>query len=253
MKKFIGIVQFLTRMPINMDIGFIEDFHESTRYFPLVGLILGIIYYVIGYIGEMCFNNNFIVATLILVGTAMLTGGLHLDGLGDTFDGLYSYRDKERILEIMKDSRVGTNALLSVVFVLLLKLGFLMELLNQNKLWVVIIMPVIARTMQVLSCYHGKTPRAHGMGNIFIGKVSNTSLGIALSTTIVITLGVLWLFESFSLNVVIETTVLIGIVIVILKLFERSVYRKIDGITGDVLGCICELTELGVCIAMYFL
>lgn len=250
MKKFIGIIQFLTRIPININIGFVEDFHESIKYFPLVGLILGICYYFIGYIGQHFFND-FIVAVLILVGTVLLTGGLHLDGLGDTFDGLYSYREKERILEIMKDSRIGTNALLSVMLVFLLKLGFLMSLLQQNKLWVVIIMPVIARTIQVLACYKGKTPRAHGMGNIFIGKVSNCCLGIALSTAIMIVIGTIALFDT--LTILIKAIILLGLLVIALKWFEKSVYKKIDGITGDVLGCICELAELGVCIVLYFL
>lgn len=252
MKRFIGIIQFLTRIPIPVEVGFDEAFHKSTRYFPLVGLILGICYYLIGFISQMFFED-YIAAVLILLGTVILTGGLHLDGVGDTFDGLYSYRDKERILEIMKDSRLGTNALLSILFLLLLKLGFLYSLLEQGKLWVVIIMPVVARTLQVVACYKGKTPREQGMGNIFIGKVSNLSLGIALGAAFICVIGVIVLFNPFSWILILKVIGAVLIVATILKLFERSVYHKIDGITGDILGCICEMAELGVCIVMYFI
>lgn len=252
MKRFIGIIQFLTRIPIPVDVGFDEEFHKSTRYFPLVGLILGLCYYLIGLISQMFFEN-YIAAVLILLGTVILTGGLHLDGVGDTFDGLYSYRDKARILEIMKDSRLGTNALLSILFLLLLKLGFLYSLLEQGKLWVVIIMPVVARTLQVVACYKGKTPREQGMGNIFIGKVSNISLSIALGLGLICVIGATLLFNPFSWGLMIKVIGSIVIVGLALKLFERSVYQKIDGITGDILGCICEMAELGICIAMYFI
>ena len=73
--------------------------------------------------------NPYITAVLVLASEVILTGGLHIDGLGDSFDGLYSYRDKEKILEIMKDSRLGTNGLLAIVIVFLLKVGFLNSLL----------------------------------------------------------------------------------------------------------------------------
>lgn len=252
MKRFIGIIQFLTRIPIPVDVGFDEEFHKSTRYFPLVGLILGLCYYLVGSISQLFFSD-YITAVLILLGTVVLTGGLHLDGVGDTFDGLYSYRDKERILEIMKDSRLGTNAMLSILFLILLKLGFLVSLLGQDKLWVVIIMPTLARTFQVIACYKGKTPRPQGMGNIFIGKVSKLSLGIAVGLAAVITVGVLLIFNPFSWQFILKAAVAIAVVAFALKLFERSVYKKIDGITGDILGCICEMAELGICIVMYFI
>ncbi len=251
MKRFIGIMQFLTRIPMPITVDLDEEFHKGICYFPLVGLILGLCYYFIGCIGRIIFND-YITAVFILLGTVLLTGGLHLDGVGDTFDGLYSYRDRERILEIMKDSRLGTNALLSILFLILLKLGFLISLLEQDKLWGVVIMPVIARTMQVIVCYKGKTPRENGMGNIFIGKVSRSTLSIVLGIASVTTMIVVCIASPCSWRMLIRVAIAIGSVVGTLKVFERSVYQKIGGITGDILGCICELAELGVCIVLYF-
>ena len=249
MKRFIGIIQFLTRIPIPIEIGFDEDFHKSTRYFPLVGFILGICYCIVGRV-TMLFFNDYITAVVIVLSTVLLTGGLHLDGVGDTFDGLYSYRDKERILEIMKDSRLGTNALLAILFVILLKIGFIYTLLQQQKLWGIILMPVIARTMQVVACYKGKTPRNKGMGNLFIGKVSKVSLSLAVVLAMIITIATIFLFNGLDGMLLWKVLGVIIIVQVFVKLFEKSVYQKIDGITGDILGCICELVELMICIGL---
>lgn len=250
MKRLIGIIQFMTRIPIPVDTGFDEEFHKSIIYFPIVGLILGICYWIIARIGLAVFNP-YITAVFVLAGEVILTGGLHLDGLGDSFDGLYSYRDKDRILEIMKDSRLGTNGLLAIVIVFLLKASFLTALLEQNNLWPILIMPVAARSMQVVACYQTQTPREKGMGNIFIGKVSTVYLTGVIALMIGIHLSTIWLIGTdFSY---IREVLTLGIMILAVKVFIQSVYKKIDGITGDILGCICELAELIYLILTYIM
>lgn len=250
MKRLIGIIQFMTRIPIPIDVGLDEDFHKSTIYFPIVGLVLGICYMLVAKIGLALFNP-YITAVLVLASEVILTGGLHIDGLGDSFDGLYSYRDKEKILEIMKDSRLGTNGLLAIVIVFLLKVGFLNSLLEQNILWPILTMPVVARSMQIVASYKTRTPREKGMGNIFIGKVSTSYLIGVIVLMLGINLGSIYLMEGQMLYAIQIPTLLIMVVGV--KLFVRSVYKKIDGITGDILGCICELSELVYLIILYML
>lgn len=250
MKRLIGIIQFMTRIPIPVDTGFDEDFHKSIIYFPIVGLVLGICYMLVARLGLVLFNP-YITAVLVLASEVILTGGLHLDGLGDSFDGLYSYRDKEKILEIMKDSRLGTNGLLAIVIVFLLKVGFLNSLLEKNILWPILTMPVVARSMQVIACYRTKTPREKGMGNIFIGKVSTSYLIGVITLMLGINLGSIYLMEGQILYANEIITLLIMAVGV--KLFVKSVYKKIDGITGDILGCICELSELVYLMIIYMM
>lgn len=243
MKRLVGIIQFMTRIPIPVDTGFDEDFHKSIIYFPIVGLILGICYYLVARVGSVLFDP-YITAVLVLTSEIILTGGLHLDGLGDSFDGLYSYREKDKILEIMKDSRLGTNGLLGILIVLLLKVGLLNSLLQQNVLWPILTMPVVARSMQVLACYKTKTPREKGMGNIFIGKVSTVYLIGTTLLMLVINGGIILLLaRSGSVQYLKEGMILI-IMGLWVKGFIDSVYKKIEGITGDILGCICELSEL---------
>ena len=105
----------MTRIPIKADIGFDEEFHKSIVYFPLVGFVIGLISFLIGSLALKIFDP-FVTSILIVAGEVILTGGLHIDGLGDTFDAIYSNRDKERMLEIMKDSRLGTNSLLAILY-----------------------------------------------------------------------------------------------------------------------------------------
>lgn len=250
MKRLIGIIQFMTRIPIPIDTGFDENFHKSTIYFPIVGLILGVCYYIVALIGLKIFDP-YITAVLVLASEVLLTGGLHLDGLGDSFDGLYSYRDKEKILEIMKDSRLGTNGLLAIILVFLLKIGFLNSLLSQEILWPIVTMPVVARSMQVLACYKTKTPRERGMGNIFIGKVSMTYLVGTILLMLGISGGSIFLASDVDYLIYLKEVICLIIMAIWVRLFIDSVYKKIDGITGDILGCICELSELIYLILVY--
>ena len=121
----------MTRIPIKADIGFDEEFHKSIVYFPLVGFVIGLISFLIGILALKIFDP-FVTSILIVAGEVVLTGGLHIDGLGDTFDAIYSNRDKERMLEIMKDSRLGTNSLLAILFLVLIKIGLRNSLISAN-------------------------------------------------------------------------------------------------------------------------
>ncbi len=98
MKRFILILQFLTRIPIKLNVGFDDEFYKSIVYFPLVGFVIGILSYLIGWISMLLFEP-FIASIIITLAGVLITGGLHIDGLGDTFDAIYSYRDKEKCLK----------------------------------------------------------------------------------------------------------------------------------------------------------
>ena len=186
MNRFISILQFMTRIPIRIETGFDEEFHKSIVYFPLVGFVIGIITYIFGWLSLTIFDP-FISAIVITLIEVLTTGGLHIDGLGDTFDAIYSNRDKERILEIMKDSRLGTNSLLAIMFLILLKIGFINSLVQNNLSWLVIFMPVIGRIGVMIMTYKTVTPRAKGMGNLFIGKCTRGMLitGIVYSSILI--------------------------------------------------------------------
>ena len=252
MKRFISILQFMTRIPINIDTGFDEEFHKTITYFPLVGLVLGVLIYIIGLVSGIFFDS-FITSIIVTLALVILTGGLHIDGLGDTFDAIYSYRDKERMLEIMKDSRLGTNSLLAIIFLILLKIGFIYSIINNNLLWTVIFMPVVARLGVIVMMYKTVTPRENGMGNLFIGKVSTSMFTIAILYTIILMIGIsklILLASTFEAMMLISTII---ILFVFNNLFKKHIYKKIDGVTGDILGCTIELGELIYLFCIYLL
>ena len=252
MKRFISILQFMTRIPINIDTGFDEEFHKTITYFPLVGLVLGVLIYIIGLVSGIFFDS-FITSIIVTLALVILTGGLHIDGLGDTFDAIYSYRDKERMLEIMKDSRLGTNSLLAIMFLILLKIGFIYSIINNSLLWTVIFMPVVARLGVIVMMYKTVTPRENGMGNLFIGKASTSMFTIAILYTIILIIGISKLIFLAS---TIEAMMLISKIILLFifnNLFKIHISNKIDGVTGDILGCTIELGELIYLFCIYLL
>lgn len=252
MKRFISILQFMTRIPINIDTGFDEEFHKTITYFPLVGLVLGVLIYIIGLVSGIFFDS-FITSIIVTLALVILTGGLHIDGLGDTFDAIYSYRDKERMLEIMKDSRLGTNSLLAIMFLILLKIGFIYSIINNNLLWTVIFMPVVARLGVIVMMYKTVTPRENGMGNLFIGKASTSMFTIAILYTIILMIGIsklIFLASTFEAMMLISTII---VLLIFNNLFKKHIYKKIDGVTGDILGCTIELGELIYLFCIYLL
>lgn len=252
MKRFISILQFMTRIPINIDTGFDEEFHKTITYFPLVGLVLGVLIYIIGLVSGIFFDS-FITSIIVTLALVILTGGLHIDGLGDTFDAIYSYRDKERMLEIMKDSRLGTNSLLAIMFLILLKIGFIYSIINNSLLWTVIFMPVVARLGVIVMMYKTVTPRENGMGNLFIGKASTSMFTIAILYTIILIIGIsklIFLVSTFEAMMLISTII---ILFIFNNLFKKHIYIKIDGVTGDILGCTIELGELIYLFCIYLL
>ena len=233
----------MTRIPIKADLGFDEEFHKSIVYFPLVGFVIGLISFVVGSLAIKIFDP-FLTSILIVAAEVILTGGLHIDGLGDTFDAIYSNRDKERMLEIMKDSRLGTNSLLAILFLILIKIGLINAMINSNLMCLIIFMPMISRLSVIVMLYKTVTPRKVGMGNIFIGKATlNMFITAIVYTSIIIVVISKFIFLSTSLNII---KLLSSILVVMLfdNLFKKSVYKKIDGVTGDILGCTIELGEL---------
>jgi len=238
MKSFILMIQFLTRIPIPIELDVTkEDFQKGPVYFPVIGMIIGCILYTLYHISNGHISP-LLLALIIVVAEVLITGGLHLDGLSDTFDGIYSNRDKERMLEIMKDSRLGANGALALFFFMLLKIALIMELNPEWAMLVIITMPVIGRFNILVACRFSKYAREDGMGNFFIGKVSNFKLFLGFMMTLAFVVGV----GNYELELLILLVGSLGFV----SYYIQHVKKKIDGMTGDTLGALCELTEIVV-------
>jgi adenosylcobinamide-GDP ribazoletransferase len=113
-------------------------------YFPVVGFIIGVMVALFDYCGSFLFNGS-IMAVLDASLLAILSGALHLDGLADSADGLFSHRGRERALEIMKDSRVGVMGVVAIVFIMALKIASISGIEQHRRLMLELI-PALSRS-----------------------------------------------------------------------------------------------------------
>ncbi|MGE4283628.1 MAG: adenosylcobinamide-GDP ribazoletransferase, partial [Clostridia bacterium] len=230
-KKIILMIQFLTQIPIpvNLDANE-EDFGKGLAFGPLIGLLIGAFitatYYAAGLVSPGLFA-----AAVTMIFYAFITGGLHIDGLGDTFDGLFSNRSKERILEIMRDSRVGTNAVIGIVSMFLLNIACIAEFQADTAIKILLLMPVIGRLGSVCSAGMSKYARSgSGLGKAFIDYCGIKQIIIG---TIISGIIAFMLFNVKGFVFVVAT-------IVFTYLFVRFVTARIGGMTGDTCGAACE-------------
>ncbi|WP_300280269.1 adenosylcobinamide-GDP ribazoletransferase [Peptacetobacter sp.] len=256
MKRFLNTLRFLTRIPVRTSGEFDEEFYKGMYYFPLIGFIIGLIMYVVSLLlGILLPGDALVISIMVVFLEVIITGGLHLDGLGDTADAFFSNRDKEKMLEIMKDSRLGTNSLLAILFNILIKVGIITTFLNRGMSYMIVAMPAISRLVVILLAKKTESPRENGMGNVFIGKATNSMIIIGFVYTMIILAGFLYLINGMQITGMYAPMgcIFIGIVITALveSLIKKSSIKKIGGITGDVLGYGIEVAEIVFIIVVY--
>ncbi len=228
-KGFILSLQFFTRIPMNKQIDFNkENLKYSVFYLPLVGFIIGglaglVFYFLSPY-------NLMIASFITLLMTIILTGGLHIDGLSDTFDGFFSNRDKERTLEIMKDSRIGAFGVLSIVLIVLFKFILIFNITNLP----LVLALSFANSRLVIAWIIStkKSSKSKGLGKMF--NDSNPK-------NLVLVSGIIYCIILIFLDIKYLIPLLINFILG--QYISYVSYKKIDGLTGDVYGSIIELGE----------
>ena len=163
-KGLILSLQFYTRIPVNIPIDFnSKNIKYSIFFLPLVGALIGtlggLIYYMIRP------YNTLIAGLTALLVTIITTGGLHIDGLSDTFDGFLSNRNKAKILEIMQDSRIGAFGVLSIVLLILFK--FILIISIENLPIALILSFANSRLIVSRIISYKKISKPEGLGNLF--------------------------------------------------------------------------------------
>jgi len=232
MKTFLFILQFMTRLPVPAAIEFTrERLVRGMVFLPIVGMIVG------GLAAGVYVLASSIVPPgaavfLSLSAWVLLTGGLHLDGLADTCDGVFSYRPREPILTIMKDPRIGTNGVLAVVLVLAAKFTALVSLDGRSLVAALVAAAAAGRLALVLAAALGNYAREEeGLGS-FVNRTGWRQFVPAL----VLTLPVLF-FDPFAMAIAAGSAMAVPL--------GMHVYlkRKLGGVTGDTLGACVEMGE----------
>lgn len=250
MRNFIIACQFLTRITIIPNLEVREgEMASSARAYPLVGFVLGLFLLLLFTALNDALGFPILTTAIILViAEIFVTGGLHLDGLMDCADGLFSYRPKERILEIMKDSHVGANAVLALVSMILLKVALLLTVLPEHP-WILVFMPLVSRWVMVdLAVRFPYAGKLGSLGGTIIGQVGTSEFRVATISALMAVIGTIvlgtivygqnWLFVTLLALFSWLITALAA------RYLARNTVKKIDGITGDVLGAILEISEV---------
>ena len=231
MKLFLFTLGFMTRIPIPFQMEMKDgDMEKGFVTFPLVGLVIGLVDMLVYLLFSKLLPEPMAVVMAILA-NLFVTGAFHLDGLCDTADGIYSARTPERMLEIMKDSRIGTNGGIAMVADLAIK--FIGISYCDCKWLIILLMPVMGKMIQGVVAYKAVYPRKNGIG-IYVGTIPLWgAVGAAL-------MGLAALVIAFSWHGMIMWAVLV----LMAYLFRRYITNIIGGVTGDVMGAASELSEI---------
>jgi adenosylcobinamide-GDP ribazoletransferase len=229
---FVLGLQFLTRINLtkkNMPCQQ-QDFRGAMNYFTLIGLIIGFLQYGVFSLSFALTKEIFLSATLATFAGVFVTGGMHLDGLADLFDGFGAQKDRLATLEIMKDSRVGSFGAIALLLDISLHITAIAAL-SSRPVWI-IAAPMIGKWGVVLLCYAGKCA-SKGLGALWIQNIGKG--GVAFNTLIVI--GALFLFSPLQL------ALLLASIFAFMLYFKKRVTDKLGGVTGDCLGAMQQMIE----------
>ena len=250
-RHFLLALQFFTRMPLPRRLadwaGYSPAMQQaSLAYFPLVGALVGMV-------GAVCFRaalrllpavdaSAWVAAVLSVAATVMLTGAFHEDGLADTADGLGGHVSRERALEIMKDSRIGSYGSVALALALLLRIGLIAALAQADAAlaaWALFaghafsrLMPVgIVASLPYIRENNAKSAAtaSRAGGRVIAGALFWASLALAFACRQ--HPGLFWIA---------------GVIACMLAWFAmyRLLRRRLQGYTGDALGATQQACEL---------
>ncbi|MEN2505483.1 adenosylcobinamide-GDP ribazoletransferase [Stutzerimonas stutzeri] len=239
MQSFLIALQFLTSLPVRLDrMPEPQAVGRSLLYYPLVGLLLGAMLWLVGAVFENA--SAPLLAALLLTGWVALTGGLHLDGLADSADAwLGGFGDRERTLTIMKDPRSGPLAVVVLVLLLLLKFVALWTLLATDQRLALLLAPLLGRSALLGLFLTTPYVRPGGLGQVLAEQMPRDTSRIALGGVVLACLAL-----GSSGWLALAATVGVG------WLSRRAMCRRIGGTTGDTAGALLELVECAVLVVL---
>ncbi|MDO7907337.1 adenosylcobinamide-GDP ribazoletransferase [Paenibacillus sp. JX-17] len=249
--------QFLSRFPVRAELDFNPRLlGRSVIYYPLVGAAIGTVVWLTGLAcGWLLLPLP--AAVLILIVWVWLTGGLHLDGWMDAADALLSHRDRDRMLEIMKDSRVGAMGVIACVLLLLLKVSLLYSLLEADAYSLLVLLPMIWSRWFMVHAMQG-WPLARSGGGLagMFGHIGNaerrraafwaTGLSFLVVLIQIVTDGGM---AKAGQPVLLGNVGLLAFVLIPPAAWlagtwaARRVQKRLGGLTGDIYGALNELLE----------
>jgi adenosylcobinamide-GDP ribazoletransferase len=230
-KLFFLALSFYTRLPCPQILDY-KQLPQAAVYLPLVGWLVGGVCAVVFYLADLLWPQ-FTAVILALITGILLTGALHEDGFADVCDGFGGGMDKQRILEIMKDSHIGVYGLLGLLFILLLKISMLTAMPAAAVPLVLLTGHSISRLsplllMQRYTYVRGNDSKASGA--IYQPNFRELTFATVIA---LLPLALLPILCALVIIPVLLVTVLLG----------HYFYRRIGGYTGDCLGASQQVAE----------
>jgi adenosylcobinamide-GDP ribazoletransferase len=226
--QLVSAVRFLTVVPIpggSVEVG------TSAAFFPLVGLALGALLVALDRVTAPIVPLA--VRDVLLVGVlAAVTGGLHLDGLADSADGLFTGH-RERALAIMREGAVGAFGVVAVVLVVALKLRSLDAVPPEARTAALLYAPMLARWAMVVLAFGSRAARPDGLGQAMVRSLTFREFALATVVALWIVLAAAGARGLVAILAVAATTIGCRIL----------AHARLGGVTGDVLGAIGEVVE----------
>lgn len=255
LRALVAAFTFLTRLPVgNLLAHDLSDLSRSATYFPIVGLVVGACG-AAAFAGALLIWPPLVAVMLAVIATVLVTGAFHEDALADSLDGFGGGWKKEQVLSIMKDSRVGSYALIGVVLVTLVKVAAILSIHERALMMAPSVINAVLSVARAFVVAHvvarcssvwlirtrpyvrleepGAKPAA---GRPFVNATTNRQVFVATLLSLAIAIPLVLLQTLGVFLVAIALTLCAG----------RYFTRRIGGITGDALGAANQLVELSV-------
>jgi adenosylcobinamide-GDP ribazoletransferase len=220
-----------------------EDFSRSLCFFPLVGALLGFVVLLVYYgAAAVGFRQTFVSALLSMAIVTWLTGGLHIDGLGDVADAFGGGKDQKDILQLLKDPAMGSFGVCAIVFDILIKAGCWQFFFEGGNPWFIFWSLAFSRAIQALAIAFVPNARAESIAAPFGqgGRFAKMSVILA------------YLATGFAAACLLSPSAALASALCALlaaMLFGLYCWRKLQGITGDCVGAANEIAEISVLLA----
>lgn len=242
LRLFFIALQFFTRIPIPAWVGFEPDWlRQSSRYFPATGWIVGAVCAGI-YMAAAQLWPHAVAVVLSTVAGILLTGAFHEDGFADVCDGFGGGMTPERVLEIMKDSRVGAYGAIGIFLMLALKLTLLISLPALLLVPALVLAHPLSRLASCSLIWLMSYARHEGKAKPLAQEMSHVEFMIACLTVLLPVAGLLYYFPLPMPSVLLAA----GLMLLLTWRMARMFQRRINGFTGDCLGATQQVAEVAV-------
>ena len=253
LRLFFVALQFLTRVPVPAWVGYEPAWlNQCVRHFPLVGLCVGVVgALVLG--GALALFPPAVAVALSMIATIGLTGAFHEDGLADTCDALGGAVSRERALEIMKDSRIGTYGAVALMLALGLKAAALLALVQIHPVLACVALAwghAASRAAPV--CLMRYLPYGgdadHAKAKPLATSIMRVDAVVAIGWVVLLSAGLLLAAWKAGEEDLVGTALVAAGLIIGLTMW-RTVHwlgRRLGGFTGDTLGALQQVTEIAL-------